>query len=128
MHSLIPTILAMAAVAHAETGSGTYSVTPHDAFSSSIGVLGCKIDVNRVAYWPTAPDCTDMCVKLTNNGNSITLLHIDQSGGAHDISYDAWSRLNCGVPGTDGTCQGGGVDMQCEFNTSLAFHLFSAVA
>lgn len=121
MHSFVTSMLALAAVAHAGTGSGTYSVTPHDAYSSSIGVLGCKVDVNRIAYWPETPDCSNMCVKLTHNGNSLTVLHIDTSGGAHDISYDAWSQLNCGVPGSDGTCQGGGVDMECKFNTSSTF-------
>ncbi|KAH0006683.1 hypothetical protein KCU78_g12180, partial [Aureobasidium melanogenum] len=31
---------------------GTISATPHVEYSSSIGVLGCKINTNRVAYWP----------------------------------------------------------------------------
>ncbi|CAN8102010.1 unnamed protein product [Discula destructiva] len=99
----------------ASSGSGTASVTPHASYSSSIGVLGCKIDYNRVAYWPMAVDCDKMCVKLTYKGKSTTVLHIDQSGGAHDISYDAWSELNCGVPGTAQTCVGGGVDMDYEW-------------
>jgi len=46
-------------------GSGTYNVTPHNYYSSSVGVLGCKINYNRVAYWPMAVDCDSMCVKLT---------------------------------------------------------------
>lgn len=96
------------------SGSGTYSVTPHTSYSSSVGVLGCKIDYNRVAYWPMEVDCDSMCIKLTNNGKSLTVLHVDTSGGAYDISYDAWSQLNCGVPGSAQTCVGGGVDMQCK--------------
>lgn len=36
--------------------SGTVYVTPHSQFSSSIGVLGCKVDTNRIAYWPVWPD------------------------------------------------------------------------
>ncbi|KAJ4384351.1 hypothetical protein N0V85_008390 [Neurospora sp. IMI 360204] len=74
------------------SGSGSlYDVTPHPFFSSSIGVLGCKINTNRVAYWKEEVDCDNICVKLTNttNGRTITLLRIDHSGGAHDISYDA---------------------------------------
>ncbi|KAF3767330.1 hypothetical protein M406DRAFT_31975, partial [Cryphonectria parasitica EP155] len=95
---------------------GTESMTPHDAYSSSIGVLGCKVNVDRIAYWPMPPDCNSMCIKLTgNNGNTLNVLHVDESGGAYDISYDAWSQLNCGVPATDGTCQGGGVSMQYEW-------------
>lgn len=118
MHTYVPTILALAAVGQAYdySSSGTYSVTPHVQYSSSIGVLGCKINYNRVAYWPMAPDCDNMCAKLTYNGQSLNVLHIDQSGGAYDISYDAWSQLYCGVPGTAGTCEGGGVDMQCKLN------------
>lgn len=116
MLSSLSTVLALAAVGRAYdySSSGTYSVTPHVQYSSSIGVLGCKIDYNRVAYWPMAPDCDNMCVKLTYNGQSLNVLHVDQSGGAYDISYDAWSQLYCGVPGTAGTCEGGGVDMQCK--------------
>lgn len=38
-------------------GSGTaMGITPHDMYSSSVGVLGCKIDTNRVAYWPQSVD------------------------------------------------------------------------
>jgi hypothetical protein len=29
-------------------GGGGISVTPHAQYSSSVGVLGCKIDTNRV--------------------------------------------------------------------------------
>ncbi|PSS05260.1 hypothetical protein BD289DRAFT_464279 [Coniella lustricola] len=123
MFSAITTILAFTALTHASAipsrrdgTSGTESMTPHDSYSSSIGVLGCKINTDRVAYWPSAPDCNKICLKITgNNGKTLNLLHIDQSGGAYDISYDAWSELNCGVPATDGTCQGGGVSMQYEY-------------
>lgn len=120
---LVPIILALAGVSCARSGptrrassagSGTYSVTPHTSYSSSVGVLGCKIDYNRVAYWPMEVDCDSMCIKLTNNGKSLTVLHVDTSGGAYDISYDAWSQLNCGVPGSAQTCVGGGVNMQCK--------------
>lgn len=125
MHLIVPTIFALIGMTAARpgliqsrqsSGSGTYSVTPHASFSSSVGVLGCKIDYNRVAYWPMQVDCDSMCVKLTYQGTSMTVLHIDHSGGAYDISYDAWSRLYCGVPGADQTCVGGGVDMQCTRN------------
>ncbi|KAJ4390092.1 hypothetical protein N0V93_007565 [Gnomoniopsis smithogilvyi] len=121
---LFSAVLALAGVSCARSGptrrasssgSGTYSVTPHTSYSSSVGVLGCKIDYNRVAYWPMEVDCDSMCIKLTNNGNSLTVLHVDTSGGAYDISYDAWSQLNCGVPGSAQTCVGGGVNMQYEW-------------
>lgn len=110
------TLLILAAMGQASSSSSgsTISVTPHTMFSSSIGVLGCKIDYNRVAYWPSMPDCDNMCAKLTYQGNSLNVLHIDQSGGAHDISWDAYSQLVCGEPATTGKCTGGGVDMECK--------------
>lgn len=133
MHLLAPAILALARTSYAwpgptellprqapnssSTGSGTASITPHASYGSSVGVLGCKIDVNRVAYWPLPVDCDSMCVKLTYEGTSLTVLHIDTSGGNYDISYDAYSKLYCGVPGMDRTCEGGGVDMQCMLTT-----------
>ncbi|KAL7625052.1 hypothetical protein AAE478_004266 [Parahypoxylon ruwenzoriense] len=88
---------------------GSISITPHDRFSSSIGVLGCKIDVNRVAYWPSAPSCDDLCVKVSANGRSVHLLRIDQSGGAYDVSYDAWNYLTTGQSARENPTQGGGV-------------------
>lgn len=56
-----------------------------------------------------------MCVKLTYQGQSLNLLHVDTSGGAHDISYDAWNQLVCGVSATEKACTGGGYDMQYEW-------------
>ncbi|EXK23287.1 hypothetical protein FOMG_19933, partial [Fusarium oxysporum f. sp. melonis 26406] len=75
---------------------GSASITPHDQYSSTIGVLGCKIDTNRVAYWPGTVDCNNICVKVSNKGRDVHLLKIDSSGGAHDISYDAWNYLGFG--------------------------------
>ncbi|GKT46302.1 uncharacterized protein ColSpa_06483 [Colletotrichum spaethianum] len=94
--------------------SGSSSMTPHDAFSSSIGVLGCKIDVNRVAYWPSSVGCDDICVKVSNGDRSVNLLRIDQSGGAFDISYDAWNYLSTGQSATEAPTEGGGVPMNWE--------------
>ncbi|KAM0753268.1 hypothetical protein T439DRAFT_339029 [Meredithblackwellia eburnea MCA 4105] len=93
-------------------------MTPHEQYGSSIGVPGCKINVNRVAYWPSSPSCTDICVKVTNPtaGRSLYLLKIDQSGGAYDISYDAWSYLKTGQgasPSNNPT--GGGENWDYEF-------------
>lgn len=92
----------------------TISITPHDQYSSSIGVLGCKINVNRVAYWPSAPGCDKLCVKVTANGRSVNLLKIDQSGGAYDISYDAWNYLSTGENATTDPTVGGGITAQWE--------------
>ncbi|KAI2463435.1 hypothetical protein F4781DRAFT_124968 [Annulohypoxylon bovei var. microspora] len=88
---------------------GSVSVTPHDRYSSSIGVLGCKINTNRVAYWPSSPSCDNICVKVSANGRSVNLLKIDQSGGAHDISYDAWNYLVTGKNATEDPTTGGGI-------------------
>ncbi|TDZ15998.1 hypothetical protein C8034_v000651 [Colletotrichum sidae] len=94
--------------------AGTAAMTPHDLYSSSIGVLGCKINTNRVAYWPTAVGCDDLCVKVTNGDRYVHLLRIDQSGGAHDISYDAWNYLMVGKGAAENPTQGGGVSMDYE--------------
>lgn len=80
--------------------SGTVYVTPHSQFSSSIGVLGCKVNTDRIAYWPAFPDCTNMCIKLTFGSRSRTILHIDTSGGNYDISFDAFQYLAFGSSAT----------------------------
>ncbi|ETS85112.1 hypothetical protein PFICI_03137 [Pestalotiopsis fici W106-1] len=104
------TILALAA----GTAATSVSTTPHDSYSSSVGVLGCKIDTNRVAYWPGSVDCNNICVKLTYGDRSVNLLRIDQSGGAYDISYDAWAYLQTGKSASVDAITGGGVDMEYE--------------
>ena len=87
---------------------GAVSITPHDKFSSSIGVLGCKINTDRVAYFPSSPNCDGMCIKVSANGRSVNLLHIDTSGGAFDIAYDAWNYLKTGQSATENPVEGGG--------------------
>ena len=104
------TNLALRALGYAQT----ISVTPHDSYSSSVGVLGCKINTNRVAYWPLAVGCDDLCVKVTNGDRSLNLLRVDQSGGAYDISYDAWNYLSTGQSATVNPTSGGGISMQYE--------------
>lgn len=80
--SLATLVASVSAIAIPEVKrSGSISVTPHVSYSSSIGVLGCKINTNRVAYWPSFPSCNNMCVKVSSNGRSVNLLKIDQSGG-----------------------------------------------
>lgn len=99
--------------------SVSISATPHAQYSSSIGVLGCKINTNRVAYWPMAVDCNSICVKLTYGSRSVHLLRIDQSGGAYDVSYDAWNYLQTGKSATEDPIAGGGVAMTYE-NASVS--------
>ncbi|KAI0840056.1 hypothetical protein F5Y06DRAFT_263504 [Hypoxylon sp. FL0890] len=94
---------------------GSVSVTPHAQYSSSMGVLGCKINTNRVAYWPSMPDCDNLCVKVSANGRSVHLLKIDHSGGAYDISYDAYNYLVTGQNATVDPIAGGGVAATYEF-------------
>lgn len=103
-------VLALAAGAAAD---GVWA-TPHDSYSSSVGVLGCKINTNRVAYWPGSVDCNNLCVKLSYGGRSVYLLRIDQSGGAYDISYDAWNYLQTGQSATTDPIAGGAVAMDYE--------------
>ncbi|OGM43954.1 hypothetical protein ABOM_007993 [Aspergillus bombycis] len=89
-------------------------VTPHEQYSSSVGVVGCKINTNRVAYWPSAVDCNDICVKVTHKGRSLHILKIDTSGGAYDISYDAWNYLAFGQSAKDDPHRGGAINMKYE--------------
>jgi len=110
MFSKIATIFSLASIAIAEG----ISITPHDQYSSSIGVLGCHIDTNRVAYWPMTPGCDSLCKKVTSNGRSVHLLQIDTSGGAFDISYDAWNYLNVGAGAQEQPTMGGGIDAEWE--------------
>ncbi|KAF1960987.1 hypothetical protein CC80DRAFT_489217 [Byssothecium circinans] len=86
------------------------SITPHDVYGSSIGVLGCHVNTNRIAYWPSFPGCNNLCKKVTANGRSVYLLHIDQSGSAYDISYDAWNYLNVGASAKAQPTMGGGIN------------------
>ncbi|KAK4159995.1 hypothetical protein QBC43DRAFT_220755 [Cladorrhinum sp. PSN259] len=92
-----------------------FGITPHEQFGSSIGVLGGKIDTNRVAYWPEGVDCNNICVRVSYQGRSVELLRIDQSGGAHDISYDAWNYLTTGFSAKDKPTTGGAVTMDVEY-------------
>ena len=89
----------------------TIWATPHDSYSSSVGVLGCKINTNRVAYWPMAIDCTNICVQVTYNSRSVYLLRIDQSDGAYDMSYDAWNYLLTGEGASQKPATGGATEM-----------------
>ncbi|KAG6029761.1 hypothetical protein E4U40_000319 [Claviceps sp. LM458 group G5] len=90
----------------------TIWATPHDSYSSSIGVLGCKINTDRVAYWPQPVDCDNICVQVDYEDRRVHLLRIDQSEGAHDMSYDAWNYLYTGHSATDKPTAGGAVEMK----------------
>jgi len=109
--SLLSLTIVARAVAAPTASGGSAGITPHASYSSSVGVLGCKIDTNRVAYWPDSVDCNNICVSLTYEGRSVNLLRIDQSGGAHDISYDAWNYLYTGYSATSKPTAGGAIEM-----------------
>jgi hypothetical protein len=89
----------------------TIWATPHEQYSSSVGVLGCKINTNRVAYWPESVDCTNICVSVTYQDRQLYLLRVDQSQGAHDMSYDAWNYLVTGYSATKKPVAGGPMEM-----------------
>ncbi|KAF2191607.1 hypothetical protein K469DRAFT_720653 [Zopfia rhizophila CBS 207.26] len=107
---LLPLLLSAAAHVVAD-GSGAVWATPHDSYSSSVGVLGCKINTDRVAYWPGTIDCSNICISLSYEGRSVKLLRVDQSGGAYDVSYDAWNYLYTGHSAKDKPTVGGAVPM-----------------
>ncbi|KAL5601449.1 hypothetical protein BROUX41_002564 [Berkeleyomyces rouxiae] len=103
----------LAYIAPAAADSGTVWATPHDSYSSSIGVLGCYINTNRVAYWPNSVSCNNICVSLTfNKTRTVNLLRIDQSQGAYDISYDAWNYLATGNSASKDPVSGGPIEME----------------
>jgi hypothetical protein len=112
MRFAIPFSLLVAA--RSTIAGGSVWATPHDSYSSSVGVLGCKINTNRVAYWPGSVDCSNICVSLSYEGRSVYLLRIDQSGGAHDVSYDAWNYLYTGYSARDKPTAGGAIQMDFE--------------
>ncbi|KAK4222763.1 hypothetical protein QBC38DRAFT_512766 [Podospora fimiseda] len=60
-------------------------------------------------------DCNNICVRVSYQGRSVELLRIDQSGGAHDISYDAWNYLTTSFSAKDKPTTGGGVTMDVEY-------------
>ncbi|RBR26541.1 uncharacterized protein FIESC28_00658 [Fusarium coffeatum] len=103
------------AVSYPRGESGFASITPHDMYESSVGVLGCKIDTNRVAYWPSSVDCNNICVRVSNEGRSVYLLKIGSSSSAHDISYDAWNYLGFGSSATKDPHMDGGIAMNYEY-------------
>jgi hypothetical protein len=59
-------------------------------------------------------DCTNICVSLSYGGRSVYLLRVDQSGGAYDVSYDAWNYLITGYPATSKPTTGGAIAMEYE--------------
>lgn len=121
LHSLLPLLATPALVLAASiprsdssSSSTTVWATPHDSYSSSVGVLGCKVNTNRVAYWPDSVDCNNICVSLQYQDRQVYLLRVDQSQGAHDISYDAWNYLYTGYSATQKAFAGGPVAMTTQ--------------
>ncbi|SPO00992.1 uncharacterized protein DNG_03741 [Cephalotrichum gorgonifer] len=108
-------LMASALGAFAQTSkSGSVWVTPHEQYSSSVGVLGCLVDSNRIAYWPASVDCDNICVRLSHEGREVYLLRVDQSQGAYDVSYDAWNYLYTGKSASKAPAVGGPVAMDFE--------------
>ena len=116
----VVSLLATSIVASARTISieptlATARITPHESYSSSVGVIGCKVNTNRIAYWPSPVDCNDICVRVSHEGRSLNLLKVDTSSGAFDISYDAWNYLGYGVSAIDVPMTGGELSMEYQF-------------
>ncbi|KOS22469.1 hypothetical protein ESCO_002082 [Escovopsis weberi] len=111
-----PAISGSSSSSSSSGSSGTYSVyaTPHASYSSSIGVPGCKVNTDRIAYWPAPVSCDDICVSLRHAGRELLLLRVDQSSGAHDISFDAFNFLLTGHPATERPVASGPVAMQAR--------------
>ena len=60
------------------------------------------------------PDCNNLCMRVTANQRTVHLLHVDTSGGAFDISYDAWNYLHIGASAKEHPTTGGGLPAQYE--------------
>lgn len=103
--------LFLASLTAAASTGNTIWATPHESYSSSVGVLGCKINTNRVAYWPQPVTCDNICVSVQYENRQVYLLRIDQSEGAHDMSYDAWNYLYTGNSASDKPVAGGAIAM-----------------
>ncbi|KAH8655736.1 hypothetical protein BX600DRAFT_385187 [Xylariales sp. PMI_506] len=102
------------------TAASSVFVTPHDSYSSSVGALGCKINTNRIAYWPMPIDCDNICVRVSYDGRTVNLLRVDTSGGAYDISYDSWNYLVTGYSALLEPTMGGAVSATYE-NVSITY-------
>ncbi|KAL2151090.1 hypothetical protein VTH82DRAFT_6188 [Thermothelomyces myriococcoides] len=114
MRCAIPFFFNVLFAVTARAAKKTVWATPHESYSSSIGVPGCKVDTNRIAYWPASVDCDKICVSLSYEGRTVHLLRIDQSEGAYDVSYDAWNYLLTGFSATEKPTTGGPVAMEYE--------------
>ncbi|KAK4249355.1 hypothetical protein C7999DRAFT_12821 [Corynascus novoguineensis] len=114
MRCTIRFLFSLLAASTARAAKKTIWATPHESYSSSVGVLGCKVDTNRIAYWPDSVDCNNICVSLSYEGRTVHLLRIDQSEGAHDVSYDAWNYLVTGYSATEKPTTGGATAMEYE--------------
>ncbi|EXK25916.1 hypothetical protein FOMG_17484 [Fusarium oxysporum f. sp. melonis 26406] len=53
--------------------------------------------------------------KYSHEGRHVYLLNIDSSGGAHDISHDAWNFLKVGRSASEDPEQGGGIPMSYNY-------------
>ncbi|KAF2874271.1 hypothetical protein BDV95DRAFT_441101, partial [Massariosphaeria phaeospora] len=99
-------------------------LTPHTAFQATAGVLGCKVNVNRVSYFPIVPTCMTICMKITAKARSILVLNIGTSGGAWELSWDAWNYLNTGKNATENPTKNDGIPFQWQFvETTECAHL-----
>jgi hypothetical protein len=50
--------------------------TPRVEYSSSVGVLGCKINIDLVAYWPKPVERDRFCAKLTTDKGNLNVLQL----------------------------------------------------
>lgn len=54
-----------------------------------------------MAYWPEAISCNDFCVEVSYGGRSALFMHLDNSAGAHDVSFENWNYLETGYPASE---------------------------
>ncbi|KAK1948630.1 hypothetical protein LY78DRAFT_708569 [Colletotrichum sublineola] len=74
------------------TRADSLIMKPHVLYGSSVGVLGCKIDPNRVAYWPSEVDCDAICVKVSHGKSA---LEAPATGGGVQIDYEFVKAEEC---------------------------------
>ena len=64
--------------------------------------------------WPSPPGCDDLCIRLQYANRTRTVLKVDGSDSAFDLSYDTWNYLLVGQSATANPMQGGGVEMEYD--------------
>lgn len=90
MRAFLLSSLLAGATTRAVADSGTVWATPHDSYSSSVGVLGCKVNTDRIAYWPNA--------NQASGPHGLSTPSVLSSAPVWDIKYPSGTKVLAGSP------------------------------